>query len=191
MSFWIRPKRITANGKHDVRQYAEAAVDVAGGTPSGKCTLTTTAETDVSAYATAQVVDSNLRAENIAKDVTVLGITGTHEGGSSDFGTATIILDLTVGSGVGEFDTIIGNVSVRLDGYDFICDEMEPNLNNQFVVPLLMSNGTLTGYIGWVEAVGYDISNVTTTGGITWDDNNETYIVTGDGTISGTVTAPK
>lgn len=50
-----------------------------GVTPTGKKTITGTAEVDVSEYATAQVVDSNLIAGNIKKDVTILGVTGTYE----------------------------------------------------------------------------------------------------------------
>lgn len=48
--------------------------------PSGKINITSTAEVDVAAYATAQVVDANLVATNIKKDVVILGITGTYEG---------------------------------------------------------------------------------------------------------------
>jgi hypothetical protein len=66
--------------------------------PSGKKTIDSTAEVDVSAYATAQVVDANLTAENIKKDVEVLGITGSYEGGggSSDFTTAEVTVVYTV-----------------------------------------------------------------------------------------------
>jgi hypothetical protein len=49
----------------------------------GKIEITTTDEVDVSGYETAQVVDDNLTAENIAKDVNILGVVGTYEGGSS------------------------------------------------------------------------------------------------------------
>jgi len=48
---------------------------------SGNVNLTTTAITDVNNYATAQVVDANLAAANIKKDVTILGITGVYSGG--------------------------------------------------------------------------------------------------------------
>ena len=48
-------------------------------TPSGKKTVTDTAEVDVTAYASAQVVDENLVAGNIKKGVTILGVTGTYE----------------------------------------------------------------------------------------------------------------
>lgn len=48
-------------------------------TPTGTKTITDTAEVDVTEYAKAQVVDANLIAENIKKDVTILGVTGTYE----------------------------------------------------------------------------------------------------------------
>lgn len=52
-----------------------------GITPSGKLNITDTTVKNVTQYAQAQIVDANLVAANIAKGVTVLGITGTHEGG--------------------------------------------------------------------------------------------------------------
>jgi hypothetical protein len=48
-------------------------------TPTGKKTITGTAEVDVANYATAQVVDENLIAGNIKKGVTILGVEGTYE----------------------------------------------------------------------------------------------------------------
>ena len=55
-----------------------------GGTkPTGNINITDTQVTDVAAYATAQVVDANLVAENIKDGVEVLGITGTFKGGGS------------------------------------------------------------------------------------------------------------
>ena len=55
-----------------------------GPVPTGNKEIVNTAQTDVADYATAQVVDANLLAENIKKDITILGITGTLEGGSGD-----------------------------------------------------------------------------------------------------------
>ena len=48
-----------------------------GTTPTGKINITTTAETNVADYATAQVVDANLVAGNIKQGVSVLGVSGT------------------------------------------------------------------------------------------------------------------
>ena len=72
-------KSITENGENiDVTQYAKANVNVPN--PStGKLDITGTAEVDVTNYASAQVVDANLIAGNIKKDVTILGVTGTYE----------------------------------------------------------------------------------------------------------------
>ena len=72
-------KTITENGENiDVTQYAKANVNVPN--PStGKLDITGTAEVDVTNYASAQVVDANLIAGNIKKDVTILGVTGTYE----------------------------------------------------------------------------------------------------------------
>lgn len=47
--------------------------------PTGKLSITGTAEVDCAAYATAQVSDANLVAGNIKKGVTILGVTGTYE----------------------------------------------------------------------------------------------------------------
>ena len=47
--------------------------------PTGKVTITGTAEVNCAAYAKAQVSDANLIAGNIKKDVTILGVTGTYE----------------------------------------------------------------------------------------------------------------
>ena len=68
--------------------------------PEGKIYISNTNETDVSKYATAQVFDSNLKAENIKKDAYVLGITGTYDNsikgitqGSGQYGSNDINID--------------------------------------------------------------------------------------------------
>ncbi len=55
----------------------------AGIIPTGKITITSGSEIDCAAYATAQVSDANLKAENIKSGVTILGVTGTHAGSGS------------------------------------------------------------------------------------------------------------
>lgn len=71
----------TANGTYDTTLNNEVVVNVPQ--PSGNINITDMNSTDVSAYATAQVVDADLVASNIKKDVNILGITGTYEGSSS------------------------------------------------------------------------------------------------------------
>jgi len=73
----------TANGEYDIAEYARVDINVPNPSTGNK-QITTTAQTDVKDFATAQVVDANLLAENIKKDVTILGITGTLAGGSGD-----------------------------------------------------------------------------------------------------------
>ena len=49
-------------------------------TPSGNINITTMNQIDVTNYATAQVVDANIVAGNIKKNVSILGVTGSYEG---------------------------------------------------------------------------------------------------------------
>lgn len=87
-----------------------------GITPSGNINITDTQQTDVTNYATAQVVDANLTAENIASGVTVLGIVGTHQGGGGELPqlhapTISIVEDtltITNPSTNGDFVTAFG-----------------------------------------------------------------------------------
>ena len=51
--------------------------------PSGTLQIKSAQQVDVSNYQYAKVTDDNLAAENIKKDVTILGVTGTHEGASA------------------------------------------------------------------------------------------------------------
>lgn len=86
--------------------------------PSGKINITNTNEVDVSSYATAQIVDSNLLAENIKKDVAILGITGSYEGsGGTDVGE---LLN-------GTLTEIESNVSGTITGFQSITSISLPN----------------------------------------------------------------
>ena len=51
--------------------------------PSGTLQIKNAQQVDVSSYQYAKVTDANLTAGNIKKDVTILGIKGTHEGASA------------------------------------------------------------------------------------------------------------
>ena len=66
---------------------------IGGLIPSGNINITSTEETNVSEYATAQVVDENLVAGNIKKDIDILGVTGTYEGVNSPISIATITVN--------------------------------------------------------------------------------------------------
>lgn len=99
---------------------AIAAIPSGGITPSGKKLITDTSETDVAAFATAQISSDTLLAENIKKNVNILGVVGSFEGGGATITDGivvtsrnangeplavdiygTIIYKYTLGSGVG------------------------------------------------------------------------------------------
>jgi hypothetical protein len=74
------------NGEYEVlpdedNVLSQVMVSVKVPTPSGKINITTTNEVDVTAYETAQINDSNLKAENIAEGIEILGIVGEFRGG--------------------------------------------------------------------------------------------------------------
>lgn len=77
----IRSKGVSGTFKPD--EMAQAVLDIPSGgiTPTGNINITDTNVTDVTNYATAQVVSENLKPENIKKDIDVLGIIGSFEGG--------------------------------------------------------------------------------------------------------------
>ena len=80
----IRAKKGTANPIQPINMAEEIDDIVTGITPSGKIEITNTEEINVTNYATAQIVDSNLTEENIKEGVSILGKVGTFKGGSSE-----------------------------------------------------------------------------------------------------------
>ena len=85
---------ITENGSHDVARYTTANVTVSPNTTSLNVTPSTSAQQltpttgvdgfdEVNVSAVTSSIDANIIPENIKKDITILGVTGTHEGGSS------------------------------------------------------------------------------------------------------------
>lgn len=77
----IRAKKGTVASISPLNFATEVSTIQTGITPTGNIAITTTAQVDVTQYATAQVSDANLIADNIKKDVIILGITGTLAGG--------------------------------------------------------------------------------------------------------------
>ena len=80
----IRAKKGTTNPIQPINMAEEIDGIPTGITPSGKIEITNTEEINVTNYATAQVVDSNLIVENIKEGVSILGKVGTFKGGSSE-----------------------------------------------------------------------------------------------------------
>lgn len=148
---------------------------VKGITPSGKKVITSTTETDVTNFATAQVVDSNLVASNIKKDISILGITGTLEEGITPTGT----LDITT-NGVKDVTNYASvNVNVPL-----------PTLNAP-TISLSNSTVTITNPVTNGSFVsGYDVyKNGTLLTSITLATVDLSTLITEGGTYTITVKA--
>lgn len=157
--------------------------------PEGKKTITSTAEVDVKAYATAQVVDSNLSAENIKKDVPILGITGEYEG-SSGITYASVALTLTPPQGV-EILEISCRYIMTVDGAVFMTDG-EDVTGSTASVPMYGGAGGLHSIYGFDANSSYAMDeNVAPvcTGGVLWDSESHSFAVTGNGTITATLTS--
>lgn len=127
--------------------------DIQGVQPSGKKEITTTEEVNVASYATAQVVDEDLVAGNIKKDVDILGVVGSYEpeAPASDFYkpgitleatgeaglTATFVMSMT--DSMAEFGFVSGAAVTELGlSTDFVQKEVTVgtpvNVNNVYVL---------------------------------------------------------
>lgn len=154
---------------------SEIASIETGITPSGKKTITSTDEIDVTNFATAQVVDSNLVASNIKKNVSILGVTGTLEEGITPTGT----LDITTNGTKDVTNYASVNVNVPL-----------PTLNAP-TISLSNSTVTITNPVTNGSFVsGYDVyKNGTLLASITLATVDLSTLITDSGTYTITVKA--
>ena len=90
----IRTKKGTSAKYLPENMAEEISTIETGIIPTGKIEITNTEEINVTNYETAQVVDSNLSAENIKEGVSILGKVGTFKGGSGE-STLKKLLDTT------------------------------------------------------------------------------------------------
>lgn len=148
---------------------------VKGIIPSGQKTITSTDEIDVTNFATAQVVDSNLVASNIKKNVSILGITGTLEEGITPTGT----LDITSNGTKDVTNYASVNVNVPL-----------PTLNAP-TISLSNSTVTITNPVTNGSFVsGYDVyKNGTLLTSITLATVDLSTLITDSGTYTITIKA--
>ena len=146
--------------------------DIQGVQPSGKKEITSTAEVNVANYATAQVVDEDLVAGNIKKDVDILGVVGSYEpeAPASDFSTA----EVTVQAITGNFGYYIPNVIEMPEPLNISFAACEPSIAN--VKTVILYKGMAKGNI----TQGSEL-NIETTGDIEISGN--TITITGNGTI--------
>lgn len=150
-----------------------AETDIQGVQPTGKKEITTTEEVNVANYATAQVVDADLVAGNIKKDVDILGVVGSYEGGgASDFSTAEVV----VTTGEGKMNTIM--LPFVYDGEYSVVGATFNNIGAQTLTVPLYKGKCLANVVS-VEA-----PTVAVTGDIEYVQADGVIIITGDGTIS-------
>lgn len=153
-----------------------AVVNPVGGIPvypSGKKTITSTAEVDVTDYATAQVVDEYLVAENVKKNVSILGVTGAYEGEPSPYTTATVTVIYADSQNLdGLYAPVVGADSLDVNGL--------PASSGGTVTIALYEGKALAVPIA---TVGTDIV-VTCTGDATYSAGSGIITITGDATIT-------
>lgn len=119
----------------DIKAYILGTQDGGGGvTPTGNIEITDMEITDVAAYATAQVVEENLIAGNVKKDVSILGVVGTFDP-QPELQDKTITQNGTYSADEG-YDGL-GEVTVNVEGggktYDLTGD-----ISSMFTSPLAL-----------------------------------------------------
>lgn len=118
---------ISTNGTHNVAQYTSANVNVQPSISSLNVTPTTSAQTitapsgtdgysPVNVSAVTSSIDANITAGNIKKDVTILGVTGSYEGGGSATQYGINIKgwcgDVDTNTGMFRTDQAVGTLSI-------------------------------------------------------------------------------
>ena len=144
--------------------------DIQGVQPTGKKEITSTAEVNVANYATAQVVDEDLVAGNIKKDVDILGVVGSYEAAASDFSTAEVTVN-----GTGAFFAEVASLKEgALYGSCF-----KSPLENSFTV-VLYKGSTIMEEADGTPAFTIPESETN----IVFDQDAGTYTITGNCTIT-------
>ncbi|MGA4517409.1 hypothetical protein ACPA0F_09080 [Solibacillus silvestris] len=130
---------VTENGTYTAdegKAYSPVEVNVAGIVPSGTKEITDTSLTDVTEFANAQIVDANLLAENIKKDVSILGILGAFEGGGGNLtlrsGSVTIANDYTEPAAGDRKITELSGILTKMPKVFFIARSSFPSDNYTF-----------------------------------------------------------
>ncbi len=145
-----------------------AETNIQGVTPTGKKEITSTAEVNVASYATAQVVDEDLVAGNIKKDVDILGVVGSYEPEvpASDFSTAEVTIVKS--------ETLMEWAMVMLySEYNMLVTEYGAPASGTYIIPL---------YKGKLIISTNGLGNVTVSGNCEYADDQ--FTITGDCTIT-------
>ena len=149
--------------------------DMLGVQPSGKKEITSTAEVNVASYATAQVVDEDLVAGNIKKDVDILGIVGSYEPEvpASDFSTAEVNVIVT---GQDNYIELLGAFYENTDKTTFSSFSVNSEAYSATYNIILGENGA---------KVLYDLNgNLRYSGDITKDPLTNKFVITGNCSIT-------
>lgn len=175
---------ITSNGTHNVEQYKYASVAVTPVTESYSYTLGATGgqiinllPTPGSSFNKVTLVrdDTIIKPENIKKDVTILGVTGTYDAGGS--GTLlTDVRNITVGSGLQTVNLgwqpdmlVFSWVYYAYDSQDPYYDQLYKTLTGSgSVIP---GNDTITftstGYTALLDGTAWNDNDATPAGEVT------------------------
>lgn len=172
--------------RNSIGQYAPvgaAADDLPGGaTPTGKKTIDTTAEVDVASYATAQVVDENLTAANIKKDVPVLGIIGEYEGGGGGSSDLTTVKVTFVNQSASFAINVNGAIQFESDTYPATISEAMVNAGDTVVITAIAYKGEADFVVGTQNSDPTG-NSIATSGDVTGNGYGQ-YYITGDCTFT-------